>query len=155
MLQEPGTPNPEPVVSSLTGRIVMVAAFGLGWVLFGAAIDLADRILPIQGRPAFETASWEAWARASAFRMICGILVGAAWLGWSRMNPGPRRRWWGHLLFFVAAALLRGTLGAWLSAPVIHLEIAGLIGGAVGTVTFAIFEFVYQLHHLPPPHSRR
>jgi hypothetical protein len=38
---------------------------------------------------------------------------------------------------------------------VIHLVVAGLIGGAVGTVTFAIFEFVYQLHHLPPPHGRR
>jgi hypothetical protein len=139
----------------LAGRIALIIALGLAAVLFGAAIDVADRILPIQGRPAFETASWEAWARASAYRMICGMLVGTAWLGWDRMHPGPLRRWWGHLLFFVAAALLRGSLGAWLSAPVIHLMVAGLIGGAVGTVTFVIFEFVYQLHHLPPPHSRR
>jgi len=139
--------------ASRIGTSLTIAATGLGFVLFGLATDLIDRAIPIQGRPSFESATTESWLRASLYRLGCGIVIGVGCSWWQRLAPGVRRRWSGHLLCFVAAALLRGSLGAWLNAPLEHIVIAVVLGGVVGSMTFAVAE-VGLLAGNPPPPSR-
>ena len=137
--------------SNRPGSILPIIAVGVGFVLFGLATDLVDRAIPIQGRPSFESAAIESWLRASLFRLLCGLAVGGCWTLWRSMAPGIRRRWSGHLLCFTAAALLRGSLGAWLNAPLEHSVIAVLIGGVIGSITFAVAELGELARHPPPP----
>ena len=137
--------------SNRLGSILTSIAIGVGFVLFGLATDLIDRSIPIQGRPSFESAATESWLRASLFRLLCGIAIGLCWRLWQSMTPGIRRRWSGHLLCFTGAALLRGSLGAWLNAPLEHIVIALMLGGAIGTLTFALAELAELAQHPPPP----
>jgi len=133
------------------GSAVVAAGIGAGFVVFGLDIDVADRIMPIQGHPAFLTAPDSAWLQASLFRFVAGVVVGLGMLAWRAIPPGPRRRFFGLLLGFIAAALLRGSLAAWLNAPVAHFLIAVAVGGACGCVTFALVEMGLFIRNPPAP----